>query len=182
MQFAYEITGDTANVCIVCETPEEVAKYQAKGWYISSEPIIWADKMYVNGQLFDRPKQPEPELPQPTLEDAKQQKWFDIKMKRDSEERSPLPFLNKLLDFDSISSERLAWAIDAARTAVMAGQSFSVEWTCTDNSVLPMTEQDILGIPIAVAQRSDTLHKKARAMKAQIDSATTKEDVYAITW
>lgn len=120
---------------------------------------------------------------QSSLEELKDQTWLRIKEIRNSLERKPLPYMGNLLDFDSISSERLSWAINTAQTAIITGQDFNVDWTCCDNSVLTMTAQDVLGIPIAVAQRSDSLHKIARKIKAEeIDIATTKGELDAISW
>ena len=137
---------------------------------------------FENGEWVANPAPPPPEPYVVPLSFLKEIKWNEIKAKRDSEERSPLPYMNKLLDFDSISSERLAWAIDAARSAVGAGMAFTVNWTCYDNSILVMTEAEILQIPLVVAQRSDTLHAKARDLKLQIDLATTEEELKLISW
>ena len=117
-----------------------------------------------------------------TLAELKEQKWTEIKAKRDSLEREPLPYMGKLLDFDSTSSERLNWAISTAQTAILLNQPFSIEWTCYDNSTLLMTREDVLGIPIAVAMRSDSLHKTARNIKEQIDAAENESQVKLIEW
>jgi hypothetical protein len=123
--------------------------------------------------------------PQPipeSLLDIQNRKWEEIKSIRDKLEIEPLSYMGKLFDFDDVSSKRLEWAISTAQTAVLTNQTFIVVWTCYDNTTLTMTEQDILGIPLAVAQRSDSLHQIARELREQIYAATTIVDVDAIVW
>lgn len=120
--------------------------------------------------------------PPQSLDDAKAAQWAVIKTERDRREVEPLPYLEKVLDFDDVSSKRLTWAIDAARTALTQGLPFEVEWTCYDNSVLTMSANDIIGIPLAVAQRSDSLHQIARNLREDIYSKNTVEEVKAIVW
>jgi len=117
-----------------------------------------------------------------TFLELQEVKWNYIKSCRDAEERLPLPYLGKLLDFDEIASKRLTWAISTATVAKLAGQSFNIDWTTSDGSVLTLTENDILGIPIAVATRSNTIHQKARGKADEITVATTAEQLDAITW
>jgi hypothetical protein len=116
------------------------------------------------------------------LIDLKSQKWAEIKLARDAEERSLLPYRNKLFDFDALSSERLAWAISAATTAKLASQAFTVDWTTYDNTIITMTADDILGLPIAVAVRSNEVHQKARGLRQEIEDAETVENLDLINW
>ena len=109
-------------------------------------------------------------------------KWETIKSHRDIEERDPLPYLGKLLDFNTLASERLTWAIQTAITASLTAQSFSIDWTTSDGTVLSMNERDILGIPIAVATRSNAIHQKERMYALAIESALTEEDLSVIIW
>ncbi len=114
---------------------------------------------------------------------AKAASWTAIKTERDRRERLPLDYLDKKLDFDSLSSDRLTWAIAAARSAIANGtKDSSLEWTCLDDSILTMTAQQIVDLPIAVAQRADGLHRRARELRAAIDAAKTVEEVQAIKW
>jgi len=109
-------------------------------------------------------------------------RWAYIKSQRDLEERLPLPYMGKLLDFDTLSSERLTWAISAATTAKLLSQSFTIDWTTLDGSVLVMSEFDILGIPTAVASRSNIIHQKAREKAQEIAVAATVEELEGIVW
>jgi len=50
-----------------------------------------------------------------------------------------LPYLGEFIDFDTLSSERLTWAISTAMIAKSLGQPFSVDWTTATGSVLTAT-------------------------------------------
>lgn len=114
------------------------------------------------------------------IETLRVQTWERIKAKRDAEELLPLPYMGKLLDFDDKSNKRLEWAHSAAVSAITLGGSFETDWTCYDGSTLHMTAQDILGIPIAVAERANVLHVKARSIGQQLLTATTAEEITTI--
>lgn len=118
----------------------------------------------------------EPDL---SLAEQKDAKWNEIKARREAEDRKPLPYMDKLLDFDDAGREKLLWALKAAD---VAGAAFSVEWTCADNSTLTLTAATIAGIPVAAAMRSDANHQKARRLRAAIDAAGTVEELNAIGW
>jgi hypothetical protein len=117
--------------------------------------------------------------PAPTLDELKDAAWDRIKARREAEDRMPLPYMGKLLDFDDAGREKLLWALKAAD---VAGELFTVDWTCADNSTLTLTVATIAGIPVAAALRSDANHQKARLLREQIDAASTPEELAAITW
>ena len=119
-------------------------------------------------------------LPQPeqSLDELKAIKWESIKATRDSLETEPLPYLGKLFDFDDTSSKRLNWAISTAQVY----PEFTIDWTCADNSTITLTAQDILGIPIAVAQRSNELHQIGRKLREKISAVTSREELDDISW
>lgn len=117
--------------------------------------------------------------PASALSELKAAKWEIIKARRDAEDRRPLPYLDKLLDFDDAGREKLLWALKAAD---VAGAAFTVDWTCADNSTLVLTAETIAGIPVAAATRSNENHQKARLLRTAIDAASTPEDLDEIRW
>lgn len=119
------------------------------------------------------------QAPAPTLDDLKAAKWGEIKSRREAEDRQPLPYMGRLLDFDDTGREKLLWALKAAD---VAGAAFAVDWTCADNTVLALTAETIAGIPVAAALRSDANHQKARLLRDAIDAATTAGDLSVIAW
>ena len=159
--------------------------FDADGAPLTSDLVQLTDEQHqlsMAGRLRVVNGVPEEYVYTPTLDELKTAKWEKIKATRDAEERSPLPYMGALFDFDDTSSERLNWALEAARSAQALGATFSVNWTTADNATITMTASDIIGLPIAVAQRSDALHQKARALRAAIDAATTAEEVAAVSW
>ena len=118
-------------------------------------------------------------IPLPTLEEVKAQKWGKIKQERDKTEQSGCPYMGGMLDSDSLSVQRINTAVQAAQ---VIGESFEVDWTMQDNTVIHMTYADVLGMPAALAVFSNELHMKARALREQINAAETAEDVAVVVW
>lgn len=116
---------------------------------------------------------------EPTIEEVRQAKWEEIKAKRDTEEQAGCPYMGSVLDSDSLSVQRINTAVQAAQ---VVGESFAVDWTMQDNTVVHMTYADVLGMPAALAVFSNDLHQKARGLRDQINAAETVEEVEAITW
>ena len=117
--------------------------------------------------------------PEPTLEAVRQAKWEEIKQARDTAEQSGCPYMDSILDSDSLSVQRINTAVQAAQ---VIGESFAVDWTMKDNTVVHMTYADVLGMPTALAVFSNELHMKARKKREQINNANTKEEIAALVW
>ncbi len=101
---------------------------------------------------------------------------------RDNEELQPFEYLGKLFDADEKAMKRLSLATQAAQAAILAGQSFSITWTCADNSTIDLDRTQMLGALEAMMRRGVELHEKARVLKALVDAATTAAEVGAIRW
>ena len=118
----------------------------------------------------------------PTMAELKTAKWSEIRAKRDTLEQSGVPYMGKVIDSDTVSVQRIAIAVQAAQAAISAGVEFTLEWTCADNSILTMTAEQVVGMSVALAQYSDSLHQTARGLREQIEAAETAEDLTAIVW
>jgi hypothetical protein len=88
----------------------------------------------------------------------------------------------RVFDSDPRATQRILGASQAALIAKSAGQTININWTCKDNSTLAMDTDMLVQIPIFIATAGATLHAKCQALKAMIDSATTIEEIEAITW
>lgn len=117
--------------------------------------------------------------PAPTLDEVKAAKWRAIKQARDDEEQAGCPYMDSVLDSDSLSIQRINTAVQAAQ---VVGEAFEVDWTMQDNSVVHMTQADVLGIPAALAVLSNRLHTKARGLRERIEAAESVEEVNEIAW
>jgi hypothetical protein len=97
-------------------------------------------------------------------------------------ETQGFPYLGKVFDSDPRSVQRISVAVAAAQAALGAGAPFSIDWTCADNSTITMDGQQMAALPVAFAIWGDALHQQAKALRAQIEAATTVEDVQAVAW
>ena len=105
--------------------------------------------------------------------------------KDDAEAASPFIYMEKPFDFDPLSRERLNVAIQLAQSLKIAGvggQNKVTDWKLADNSLAEMTVDMLCAMPQAFAQRSAELHVKAWGLKAQVEAATTTQELDAIVW
>lgn len=119
---------------------------------------------------------------EPTLEEVKEAQKAFINSARDTQEVGGFEYLGKILDSDERSALRITMAAMTAQIAIDISQSFSIDWTCKDNSLLTLNAQQTLEMPKALAINGLSLHGKAKYLKSLIDSATTIEEVKAIVW
>nr|WP_305118835.1 DUF4376 domain-containing protein [Vogesella sp. AC12] len=94
-----------------------------------------------------------------------------ITAERDQHEEAGFPYRGKLLDSTPRSVQRITAAALAAQTALAAGQPFSLDWTCADNSTLSLDAVGVIGMPVALAQHAAALHAHARNLKAAVEAA-----------
>lgn len=113
------------------------------------------------------------------LEYIRNKKWEEIKKARNDAETSGCPFKDKILDSDQRSVTKINVMIEAAK---QVGESFTIEWTMQDNSVLTLTYEDALSIPLILAQYSNLLHEKARIYREQIYNETNIKNIMNIKW
>lgn len=113
---------------------------------------------------------------------AQDAKWVEISGERDRRERDVFPYLGQWLQCDVVSCLRMSGAKEAAAAALAAGVEFNETWTCADNTQLPMTAHDVLGMLPALALWSSGLHATGRDLRAQIEACDTVEEVAAIAW
>jgi hypothetical protein len=109
----------------------------------------------------------------------KAKRWSEIKEIRNEKETAGCPFKGSVLDSDERSVTKLNTAV---ATAQSIGESFTIDWTMQDNSVMTLVYADLLSIPAALATYSNELHQKAREMKTQIDACETVKGVEAVVW
>lgn len=103
-----------------------------------------------------------------------------INEERDRREELGFPYRGKWLDSTTRSVQRITTAALAAQAALAAGAPFAIDWTCADNSVLPLDAGGVIGMPVALAQHAAALHAHARSLKAAIDAADSEAALAAI--
>ena len=112
-----------------------------------------------------------------TLEEVKRHKLAVLKTLRDAKEVEDIQVNGYLYDYDEKARER----INAATIALdLTGDT--ITWTLADNTDKEVSANDLRYVIAMVAQRSNVLHVKYRELKERVESATTKEQVEAISW
>ena len=112
------------------------------------------------------------------IENVKQRKILMLKRQRDAAEVEPIEYGGHLYDYDSKARDRIAAAIIALD---VQGDGAKISWTTADNEDAVVTAQDLRMIIAAVAARSNKLHTAYRVAKAQVEAASTAEEVEAVT-
>ena len=112
------------------------------------------------------------------LENIRIRKIIELKRQRDDAEVEPIAYGGHLYDYDSKARDRVAAAIIALD---VQGDGAKISWTTADNEDAVVTAQDLRMIITAVAVRSNALHTAYRAAKAQVEAASTAEEVEAVT-
>lgn len=112
------------------------------------------------------------------IENVKQRKILMLKRQRDTAEVEPIAYNGHLYDYDSKARDRIAAAIIALD---VQGAGAKISWTTADNEDAVVTAQDLRMIIASVAARSNKLHTAYRAAKAQVEAASTAEEVEAVT-
>lgn len=112
------------------------------------------------------------------IETLRERKIMELKYQRDDAEVEPIAYGGHLYDYDSKARDRIAAAIIALD---VQGDGAKISWTTADNEDAVVTAQDLRMIIAAVAARSNKLHTAYRAAKAQVEAASTAEEVEAVT-
>lgn len=115
----------------------------------------------------------------PDLSKARETAKQGITLARNIEESQGFLAFGKLFDSDPVAIQRILGAVQAANSV---GSSFSIEWTCADNSTIELGYEQMLALPAFMADAANQLHIKARTLKAAIESAQTVEEINSIQW
>ena len=99
-----------------------------------------------------------------------------INQKRNKVEQSGFPYMGKVFDSNQVSAIRINGAAQAAMMAIQTNTPFSLDWTAADNSVVSMTAQDVVGMPLAMAAHSNACHQVARQKKELANELLIQND------
>ena len=115
-----------------------------------------------------------------TLDDLKAEKCAEVKKWRDAREFGPFTYNGMTFDGDLDAQRRLSVLASAAKSAIAAGHTFTKDFTLADNSVVQLTAEDFVGIEMAKLWQVEAAFTEYRNKKAQIEAATTLEELEAI--
>lgn len=142
---------------------------------------------YLDGEFHTKPAQPSPAHQWddasftwiPNLEWAKTLAKARINADRNAAELAGFEAYGVMFDSDQDSQRRI---LVAASTAQTVGATFSIDWTTADNSTILLNQEQMVNLPVIMAQAGNLLHQKARLLKSQIDNAVTIEEINSIQW
>lgn len=112
-----------------------------------------------------------------TLTDYKNMKMIELKEIRDTREQSPLDYEDNSYDYDLKSVTKL----NEARDKLIKKGGDQV-WITATNTIVYLTLDDIDGIKLAGADRSNSLHIKYAQLREYVNSLESVDDVNAVTF
>lgn len=131
----------------------------AEGWAWNSTSFAWYDAR--------------------TLEAVKAAQWEIIKAARSEAEYGGFTWDGSTFDSDALSQQKI---IGASQMASLNPSVFLIDWTLADNTVRTLSAADMNAVGVALGEHVNTQYVHARVLRQQIEDATTKEEVMAITW
>ena len=142
---------------------------------------------YRNGTFLTKPDAPSPDYDwndlqfvwRPNLVTARVNAKVRINAARNLSELNGFAAYGKTFDSDPVSVQRISIGVQSANAV---GESFSINWTCADNSVITLDYSQMIALPVFMANAANQLHIKARDLKDQIDAAQSLEEINNISW
>lgn len=112
------------------------------------------------------------------LSTAKHEAWSMIKVARDIEEYTVFVWNSYTFDANERSQQRIMAAVQRAQLDATT----TVTWTLSNNTTATFNATELKQIGQALSSHVDSCHDKARTKRAEIEAATTKAALDAITW
>jgi hypothetical protein len=113
------------------------------------------------------------------LEKQKAAKWIKTKQDRLTDVYSPLTFSGSVFDADKDSQQLIAGAVQIAS---LAPNDWVIDWTLSDNSTKTMTKAEIIGLGLALGERTAAAWSKSRLLRTQIEAATSESEINSINY
>lgn len=160
------INAETKEVLVANAEQEEI--FLEQGFSYMEIEESFEGKFYIKGYA-----------PQKPLEELKEAKRAEINGARDEAEQGGFEYMGKIFDSDPVSCIRM---MGASQALANAPAETTITWTCQDNSTINLNGTEFAGLVVALATHSNTCHQKATALKAQIEKATSAEELEEIKW
>lgn len=107
-------------------------------------------------------------------------KWEAVKAKRETVETGTAPTPSGRVQIDEASKVKINGLTTMAMLAQLQAQTFSEDFTLADNSVVTLSGAETIAMGLAVGQFISAIYDNARALREQIDAATSAADLDAI--
>ncbi|QDP58956.1 MAG: hypothetical protein Unbinned2819contig1003_42 [Prokaryotic dsDNA virus sp.] len=112
------------------------------------------------------------------LDEAKAQAWDNLKLDRDAQEFGAFSYNAWMFDADADSQAR----INSAAQAAMIDDTFDAIWTLADNTTQALTATQLKELCKALSNHIKAAHDRGRIVRAQVEAATTIQELEAISW
>jgi hypothetical protein len=109
---------------------------------------------------------------------ARSLRWGAIKAARNAQERATFEWNGNVVQCDESSQVRIQAAVQAA----IIDDSVADVWTFADNSTQTLNATELKAIAKALAEHVKACHERGRMLRAQINAATTLQELEAIVW
>jgi len=122
---------------------------------------------------------PQPPVTEPTLDELKSAKRNEIANARYEAERAGMLFGGVVVKTDDISQSKITGAVLSA----LEDPEYSIaDWKVNDGTFIVLSNAQILELGRALRNFVQAQFTKERMLSALIDTATTREEVEAISW
>jgi len=118
----------------------------------------------------------------PTITQARSNKLTELDNARDAYAFGGVVTPWGHLQTDADSKANSTGAALLALIRKMGNESFSINWTMTDNSLVTLDADGMIGLASMIAQHVNTAFIKGRSLKDQVLMAGTVAAVEAVTW
>lgn len=122
-----------------------------------------------------------PQTPEPTLDELKEQKREEINSAREQARSDEgAEFDDDIFDVDETSQSNILAQIKVAELLQDTEATYIYRSKTNKDHLLTVSELQQLGLKIA--QKVNAIYAKSWELKAEVDKATTPEEVEAISW
>jgi hypothetical protein len=124
-------------------------------------------------------------LGQPTLEQAKAQKWREMKIARAAASQAPLvtPYGTFDADIDSRNNIiQTAHLMQTEAQSLAPASEPTVDFTLADNSVASLTAGQMVQVALLLAAQIEAAYARGRVLRAAIEAAGTQAEIAALSW
>ena len=117
-----------------------------------------------------------------TLDEARADQRALVKAAREAAVLRGFTWEGSRFDADELSQQRIGSAVTLAMLAAQLGVPFNRDWTLFDNAIRTLSGSDMIQVGLACGQFVGEAFSTGQALQAQIEAATTVDEVKSIVW
>ncbi len=117
-----------------------------------------------------------------SLDDVKLAQWEMIKRARATAIYTPISTSFGNFDASPSAQKSITDAVLMMQTLAAMGTPTTIDFTLADNTTATLTTAQMVQVGLLLGAQTQAAHAKGRALREQIDAATTSAAVQAINW